>query len=112
SLLLTAQLLIVVAAALVTSRERLCHINTRILMLEVLDLSRHLTHHLIIFFTACPGMQRRLESESIKLFVVSEVLTHSRIVLALRVAQADPPLFAGSIDRLRSLCLQQFAQER
>jgi len=57
-LLLTAQLLIVVAAALVTSRERLGHVDTGILTLEVFDLSRHLAHHLIIFFAPCPGVQR------------------------------------------------------
>src|SRR5580693_640645 len=82
------------------------------LTLEIFDFSVHLAHYLIVFLTPRASVQRGLETESIKLFVLGKVPAKSRIMLVLSITQTDPPLLARRVDCFRPFGFKQFPKKR
>src|ERR1700732_3205058 len=97
-------MLIVFTAALVSTAKRFCNFRIRILALQFLDVTGHLSQGLIIFQAPRSGMQSGLKAKSIELLVVAEVSTELRIVLLLGTTQTDPPLLFCSIDPFSAFC--------
>src|SRR5271165_127817 len=109
---LIAEPLVVIAAALVAFCERRLHVCAWILLLDFLELCRHLAQHLVVFLAAGAGMERGFESHAIEFLVGIEILALSQVVFTLRAAQPDPPLLTGRIHRFRSFHVQKLTQAR
>src|ERR1700733_12104039 len=99
---LITELLVIIAPPLIPAPKRFGDLYSGILLLEVFDLRRHLSHHLIVFFAARARVQSAFESHAIELLIVPKLFTVRRIMFLFCAAQTNPPLFAGSIDLLRT----------
>src|SRR3954470_17458731 len=110
---LIAQLLIMLTAALIASRESVFHLLPRIAPLHVLERGFHLRRNLVELHASGSRVQGRFEAHAIKFLFLAEVSSRgARVVRLFRAAQPGPPLFACGVNRLGSVLLQPIANQR
>src|SRR5206468_4229027 len=84
-----AQVLVVLPSTLVSPGKGICYVDTGVLALEVFEVTRHLGRYLIKFLAPGSGVKGGLETQTVKLLIVTKTAAGLQIVFLFGAPQTN-----------------------